>query len=60
MIAQLETMLADTGYYYPPNRTQLARRTLRTLLTKPAWTSPQVRTVRGVLSALQGKKKPKG
>lgn len=60
MIGQLESMLADTGYYYPPNRTQLARRTLRTLLTKPAWTSPQVRTVRGVLSALQGKKQPKG
>ena len=59
MIGQLETMLLDTGYYYPPNRTQLARRTLRTLLTKPGWTSPQVRTFRGVLSALQGKKKLK-
>ena len=59
MIGQLESMLVETGYYYPPNRTQLARRTLRTLLTKPGWTSPQVRTFRGVLSALQGKKQKK-
>lgn len=56
MIGQLDTMLAETGYFYPPNRTQLAKRTLRTLLTKPGWTSSQVRTFRGVLSALQGKK----
>jgi tRNA/rRNA methyltransferase len=29
---------------------------LRTLLTKPAWSSPEVRTVRGVLSTLAPKK----
>jgi len=59
MIGQLEAMLANTGFYYPPDRTPLTRRTLRTLLTKPGWTAPEVRTFRGVLSALDGKKKPK-
>jgi tRNA/rRNA methyltransferase len=57
MIGQLETMLEAAGYYFPPNRVPTARRTLRTLLTKPAWTSSEVRTFRGVLSALAGKKR---
>lgn len=56
MIAQLETMLDGAGYYYPPDRAPTSRRTLRTLLTKPGWTSQEVRTVRGVLSALAGRK----
>jgi tRNA/rRNA methyltransferase len=56
MIAQLDAMLDATGFYHPPERTQTTRRTLRTLLTKPGWTAQEVRTLRGVLSALQGKK----
>jgi tRNA/rRNA methyltransferase len=59
MIGQLEAMLANTGYYHPPDRAPIARRTLRTLLTKPGWDSQEVRTVRGVLSALAGKKPPR-
>ncbi len=56
MIAQLEAMLGDTGYYRPPERAEVTRRTLRTLLTKPGWTAQEVRTVRGVLSSLAGKR----
>jgi len=56
MIAQLEAMLETSGYYYPPDRAPTTRRTLRTLLTKPGWSSQEVRTVRGVLSALKGRK----
>ncbi len=59
MIGQLEAMLARTGYYFPPDRVQIARRTLRTLLTKPGWSASEVRTMRGVLSALDGKKRPR-
>jgi tRNA/rRNA methyltransferase len=59
MIGQLEAMLEQTGFYHPPDRTPLTRRTLRTLLTKPGWTAPEVRTFRGVLSALDGKKRRK-
>lgn len=56
MIGQLDAMLAETGYYWPPDRTPTTRRTLRTMLTKPGWSSAEVRTFRGVLSALAGKK----
>ncbi|WP_414712374.1 RNA methyltransferase [Sphingomonas sp.] len=60
MIGQLDAMLETSGYYYPPDRVPTARRTLRTLLTKPGWSSQELRTMRGVLSALGGKKQPKG
>lgn len=52
MIDQLDAMLVESGFYFPPDRTPVTRRTLRTLLTKPGWSSQEVRTVRGVLSAL--------
>ena len=52
MIDQLDAMLVESGFYFPPDRTPVTRRTLRTLLTKPGWSSQEVRTVRGVLSAI--------
>jgi tRNA/rRNA methyltransferase len=60
MIGQLEAMLEGSGYYFPPDRAPTTRRTLRTLLTKPAWSSQEVRTLRGVLSALDGRKRHRG
>lgn len=56
MIGQLDAMLEQSGYYFPPDRVPATRRTLRNLLTKPAWNSQELRTLRGVLSALQGRK----
>ena len=56
MIAQLEIMLDASGFYFPPDRAPTTRRTVRSLLTKPGWSSMEVRTLRGVLSALAGKK----
>ena len=52
MIAQLDTMLEDAGYFFPPSRVPATKRTLRNLLTKPGWNSLEVRTLRGVLSSL--------
>ena len=60
MIAQLDVMLEAANFFYPPARAPVTRRTLRTLLTKPGWSSQEVRTMRGVLSALSGKKGPRG
>lgn len=57
MIEQLDAMLENTGYFFPPDRVPATRRTLRTLLTKPGWTSQEVRTLRGVLSTLD---RPRG
>lgn len=52
MIVQLETMLEPCGYFRPASRAAATRRTLRTMLTKPGWNHLEVRTMRGVLSAL--------
>lgn len=57
MIGQLDAMLDESGYYFPPDRVPATKRTLRGLLTKPGWTSQELRTLRGVLSALEGKKR---
>ncbi|WP_240320922.1 RNA methyltransferase [Sphingomonas crusticola] len=51
MIEQLDQMLLEAGYFFPPDRRPTTQRMLRTLLTKPGWNSQEVRTMRGVFSA---------
>jgi tRNA/rRNA methyltransferase len=53
MIAQLDELLEPTGYYYPPERTHVDKRSLRSILTKPGWSAQEVRTLRGVLRSLK-------
>jgi tRNA/rRNA methyltransferase len=53
LIDHLESMLDPAGYFYPPDRVPATRRTLRSVLTKPGWNAQEVRTLRGVLSALE-------
>ena len=60
MIGQLDQMLEQANFFFPPDRTPATKRTLRTLLTKPGWSSQEVRTLRGVLSALAGAKARRG
>jgi tRNA/rRNA methyltransferase len=48
-------MLEPRGYFEPETRAAATRRTLRTMLTKPGWNHLEVRTMRGVLSALRRK-----
>jgi tRNA/rRNA methyltransferase len=52
MIAQLDAMLDDAGYFFPPDRTATTKRMVRTMLTRPGWSSQEVRTLRGILSTL--------
>jgi tRNA/rRNA methyltransferase len=52
LIAHFEALLEPKGYFRPPARAASTRRTLRGLLTKPGWNHLEVRTLRGVLSAL--------
>ena len=59
MIAQLDAMLERANFFFPPDRAPTTRRTLRTLLTKPGWSTQEVRTLRGVFSALDGAKRAK-
>jgi tRNA/rRNA methyltransferase len=52
LIQHLDEMLVQSGYFFPPDRTPATRLTLRGVLTKPRWSSFEVRTLRGVLSSL--------
>ena len=52
LIGQLDAMLDPLGYFKPEDRAPVTRRTLRNLLTKPAWNSLEVRTLRGVFTTL--------
>ncbi len=52
LIGQLDAMLEPRGYFLPEARSEVTRRTLRTVLTKPGWNSLEVRTLRGVLSRI--------
>ena len=53
MIAHFERLLEPRGYFRPPARATATRRTLRSMLTKPGWNHLEVRTLRGILSALE-------
>jgi tRNA/rRNA methyltransferase len=57
LIAHLETLLDAAGYFYPPARIAVTKRTLRSVLTKPAWNANEVRTMRGILSSLEPKRR---
>ena len=58
MITQLETMLQERGYFHPSGRSAATHRTLRGVLTKPAWNHLELRTFRGVLTHLN--RQPRG
>ena len=52
LIAHFDKLLEPKGYFRPESRAEATRRTLRSLLTKPAWNHLEIRTLRGVLSYL--------
>ena len=60
LIDQLDEELDAKGYFFPPQRKQATRNTLRTILTKPRWTSPEVKAVRGVIRALVSPRRNRG
>ena len=52
LIEHYESLLEPRDYFTPPSRATATRLNLRTVLTKPGWNHLEVRTMRGVLSAL--------
>ena len=52
LIGQLYGALEETGYFFPPDRTQATKATLRTILTKPSWSSREIQALRGVIRKL--------
>ena len=57
LIAHFEALLEPNGYFAPKSRAEATRLTLRNVLTKPGWNHLEVRTLRGVLSALARSKR---
>jgi tRNA/rRNA methyltransferase len=53
LIAHFERLLEPRDYFFPHSRAAATRRTLRTVLTKPGWNHLEIRTLRGILSALE-------
>lgn len=60
LIGQFDESLENAGYYFPPERTPATRATIRTILTKPQWSSREINALRGMLRALTTTRSPKG
>lgn len=52
LIGQLDQALVRADYFHPPERTAATRATIRTIFTKPGWSSREVRALRGMIGAL--------
>ena len=59
LIGQLEGALQEADYFYPPERTQVTKATIRTILTKPLWSSREVQALRGIIRALSNHRSSK-
>ena len=53
LIDHFTRLLEPCGYFFPKSRAAATALTLRNMLTKPRWNHLEVRTMRGVLSALE-------
>ena len=60
LVDHLDRMLETAGYFFPPDRVPTTKRSLRSLLTKPAWTAQEIRTLRGVLATIDRPRPPRG
>jgi len=60
LMGQLEGALDQVGYFHPPERINATKATLRTILTKPQWSSREVQALRGVIRILSNPGKSNG
>jgi tRNA/rRNA methyltransferase len=56
---RLDRDLDAAGYYFPPERAEASRLTIRTILTKPAWSSKEVGALHSVIRALSDRRSSK-
>jgi tRNA/rRNA methyltransferase len=52
LIGQLNSALEKSDYFFPPERIEATKTTLRTILTKPQWSSREIQALRGVIRSL--------
>ncbi len=53
LIAHLEQALEEAGYFHIPDRTPATKRTLAQMLSRPQFSLEEVRTLRGIIRALE-------
>ncbi|MBZ8134708.1 RNA methyltransferase [Afifella sp. IM 167] len=56
LMEHLESALEPTGYFRTPEKKPVLIRNLRAILQRPGFTTMEIRALRGVLSAFQGRK----
>ena len=59
LIGHLEGALDEAGYFFPAERTQATKNTIRTIFTKTGWSTREIKAVRGMLRALVNKRPPR-
>ena len=59
LIAHLDADLHAAGYFHPPERTQVTRHMIRSIMSKPRLSSREVKAVRGMIRTL-GRPRPRG
>lgn len=52
LVTQIDAALDYAGFYFPPAKVPTTKRMVRSILTKPGWSSPEIRTLRGMIAAL--------
>lgn len=52
LIEHLDGYLTQVNYFNPPERMQATRNTIRTIFTKPGWSSRELKAVRGMIRAI--------
>jgi len=52
LIGHMETLLEQSGYFHVPDRMPATKRTLARMLSRPGFTSEEIRTLRGMIRAL--------
>ncbi|MCW3798840.1 RNA methyltransferase [Sphingomonas sp. BN140010] len=59
LIGHWEAELDAVGYFFPPERTQATRNTIRTIFTKTGWSTREIKAVRGMLRAVVNRRPPR-
>ncbi len=52
LIGQVEEELDAAGYFWPPDRTPATKNTIRTILTRPSWSTREIQALRGMIRTL--------
>jgi tRNA/rRNA methyltransferase len=52
LIEHLDGYLSQVNYFNPPERMAATRNTIRTIFTKPGWSSREIKAVRGMIRAI--------